>query len=135
MKLKFDDKTIELLKEISSTTGLGASPIDDGPNVWWSDFDSYMDTNKELAQRLGLKVVRSVIEDPDEIETFPREKMGNDGWKIRDIDKEKMKKIVNLVGGKIIEKYLEKLTEQEIDNFLEENDIEYIEHIIKDNKE
>lgn len=132
MKLKFDEESIKLLKEISTSNGLGSNVVDDGPNTFWSDVEAYYKENEKIADKLGLKIINYMIKDRDSVQSFGHEKMGNDGAKMKDIDKDKMSRLVSLVGGKVIEKYIERLAEQEIDRFLEENDIEYIEHIIKD---
>lgn len=132
MKIKISKETKKkLLKEISSTTGMGGNLPDDGPNWAYSDFNTYKNASDSFANQLGFKVI-NYLSKKDDIETFGHEKMGNDGAEIKPIDKDEMKKMAKIVGYEVIEKYLKKMIKEELINYLKENDIEYKEHIIID---
>lgn len=125
MKIKINKK---LLEEGSSTTALGASPIDDGPNFFYSNFETYKKASDEMASKLGMKVL-DYISKKDDITRYGHKKMGNNGAEIKPIDKKDMKHMAKIVGFEVVDKYLKKLIREELQKYLKENDIEYTEHI------
>lgn len=126
MKIKDIKK---LIKESSSTTHVAGRVVDDGPNFVYSDYEEYRKEADERAEQIGLKVIDDLMDKKKVTSSEPHEKMGNDGAEIKPIDKEAMRRLVKLVGYKVVEKYLQEVAGEEIDKFLEDYDLEYDEHV------
>jgi hypothetical protein len=103
------------LNEVSFT-GDNALAVDDGPNFIYSDFETYKRESANLTERLGYYVVNYLCPENFKAE-LPHEPMGNQGG--IPLNKEKIRKISNKIGYRLLEKYIRKMVKTQIYNLLE----------------
>jgi hypothetical protein len=118
MKIKI---TKDLLKEMTSTTGIGARGTDDGPNIFFSDFKTYKEYVDWLAKSLGYKIV-DYLATKGEVPSHEYKPMGNQGSERLEINWKRKKAISSKLGHKAVNECLRKYLRNEILKCIQEDE-------------